>query len=200
MNNTQLKVKQQVIDYLNNYEITGDSELDKLFNKPKHEVYKYALELNRSKAHAYTKSEYMEFIESLGELLNISDEAKEGQAILLKRFEAMDFDAMFITANNKIFHFKNGYFEKQYIDNLIAGALSEYKKEVIEITLLDTLWVTTEDHSYRVKCESKLYDLAERVAYDIDMAVHVDQVEYIVGDIIMENTANINRKYIDIEF
>lgn len=112
MNNTQLKVKQRVIDYLNNYEITGDSELDKLFNKPKHEVYQFALELNRSKAHAYTKGEYMEFIESLGELLNLSEEAKEGQAILLKRFEAMDFDAMFITENNKIFHFKNGDFEK----------------------------------------------------------------------------------------
>lgn len=200
MNNTQLKVKQQVIDYLNNYEITGDSELDKLFDKPKHEVYDYALQLNNRKAHAYTKKEYMEFIESLGELLNISEEAKEGQAILLKRFEAADFDAMFITANNEIFRFRNGDFEKQYLDDLINGALSEYKKEMIEITLLDTLWVTTADHAYRVKCESKLYDLAERVAYDVDMAANVDQIEYILGDIIMENTANINEKYLDIEF
>lgn len=136
----------------------------------------------------------------MGELLNISDEAKEGQAILLKRFEAKDFDAMFITASNDIFYFRNGAFEKQYIDDLIAGALSEYKKEVIEITLLDTLWVTTEDYTYRKKCESKLYDLSEKIAYDVDMAAHVNQIEYILGDIIMENAANINRKYIDIEF
>lgn len=200
MNNTQLKVKQQVIDYLNNYEVTSEMELDELFNKPKHEVYEFALQMNRSKAHAYTKGEYMEFIESLGELLNISEEAKEGQAILLKRFEAADFDAMFITANNEIFRFKNGDFEKQSLNDLIGGALSEYKKEMMEITLLDTLWVTIEDHAYRVKCESKLYDLAERVAYDVDMAANVDQIEYILGDIIMENTANINEKYLDIEF
>ena len=82
----------------------------------------------------------------------------------------------------------------------INEALSEYKKEVIELTLLDTLWVTTEDYTYRKKCESKLYDLSEKIAYDVDMADNVEEVEYILGEIIVDNTANINNDYLDIEF
>ena len=84
--------------------------------------------------------------------------------------------------------------------NEINEALQLCRKEVIEITLLDTLWVTTEDYTYRKKCESKLYDLSEKIAYDVDMADNVEEVEYILGEIIVDNTMNINNDYLDIEF
>ena len=90
--------------------------------------------------------------------------------------------------------------EMEKMFNEINEALQLCRKEVIEITLLDTLWVTTEDYTYRKKCESKLYDLSEKIAYDVDMADNVEEVEYILGEIIVDNTANINNDYLDIEF
>ena len=84
--------------------------------------------------------------------------------------------------------------------NEINRVLLGNRKEAIEITLLDTLWVTTEDFKYRKQYESKLYDLAEKIANELDLIDEIDDVEYILGDIIEENTNNINFEYLDIKF
>jgi len=84
--------------------------------------------------------------------------------------------------------------------NEINRVLLGNRKEAIEITLLDTLWVTTEDFKYRKQYESKLYDLAEKIANELDLIDEIDDVEYILGDVIEENTNNINFEYLDIKF
>ena len=84
--------------------------------------------------------------------------------------------------------------------NKINGALSGYRKEVIELTLLDTLWVTTEKHIYREERENGICDLAERVAEYLGMEDSVDDVEYIIAETIEEKTNNINFEYLDIKF
>ena len=84
--------------------------------------------------------------------------------------------------------------------NEINKALLENRKEAIEITLLDTLWVTTEDFKYREQYEGKLYDLSEKIANELDLIDEIDDVEYILGDIIEEKTNNINFEYLDIKF
>ena len=84
--------------------------------------------------------------------------------------------------------------------NEISKVLSGNRKEAIEITLLDTLWVTTEDFKYRKQYESKLYDLSEKIANELDLIYEIDAVEYILGDIIEEKTNNINFEYLDIKF
>lgn len=84
--------------------------------------------------------------------------------------------------------------------NEINEALKECRKEVIELTLLDTLWVTTEKHIYREERESLLSDLAERVAEYLGMEDDLDDVECIIAEIIEDNTSDINNNYLDIEF
>ena len=200
MNNTQVKVKQQVIDYLKKYEETKEKKLDNLFTMPKCEVYEFAKGFKKGKAYVYSKYEYMDTIKDSVNILGGNEKTKEDKARLLKRVGEKDFEAMFVSSDRKIYLFKDGDFEKQYLNDLVGEQLSEYRKEVIEITLLDTLWVTTEDYTYRKKCESKLYDLSEKIAYDVDMADNVEEVEYILGEIIVDNTANINNDYLDIEF
>lgn len=200
MNNTQVKVKQQVIDYLKKYEETKEMKLDNLFTMPKCEVYEFAKEFKKGKAYVYSKYEYMDTIKDSVNILGGNEKTKEDKARLLKLVGEKDFEAMFVSSDCKIYLFKDGDFEKQYLNDLVGEQLSEYRKEVIEITLLDTLWVTTEDYTYRKKCESKLYDLSEKIAYDVDTADNVEEVEYILGEIIVDNTANINNDYLDIEF
>lgn len=84
--------------------------------------------------------------------------------------------------------------------NEINRVLLGNRKEAIEITLLDTLWVTTEDFKYRKQYESELYDLAEKIANELDLIDEIDAVEYILVDIIEEKTNNINFEYLDIKF
>ena len=82
----------------------------------------------------------------------------------------------------------------------INEALSEYEKELIELTLLDTLWVTTEKHIYREERDSELCKLAEKIAWSLGIERDVDEVEYELGEIITEKTMDIYNKHIDIEF
>ena len=84
--------------------------------------------------------------------------------------------------------------------NEINVALSGWRKEVIELTLLDTLWVTTQKRMYREEHESLLRYLAEKIANELDLIDEIDAVEYILGDIIEEKTNNINFEYLDIKF
>lgn len=84
--------------------------------------------------------------------------------------------------------------------NKINEALLGCRKEVIELTLLDTLWVTTEKRMYREKRESLLRYLSERISKYLGMEDSVDKVEYIIGEIIEDNTMDINNNYLDHEF
>ena len=84
--------------------------------------------------------------------------------------------------------------------NKINVALSGWRKEVIELTLLDTLWVTTQKHFYREEHACLLRYLAERIANELDLIDEIDAVEYILGDVIEEKTNNINFEYLDIKF
>lgn len=84
--------------------------------------------------------------------------------------------------------------------NEINEALQLCRKEVIELTLLDTLWVTTQKGFYREEHACLLRYLSERVAEYLGMEDSVDDVEYIIAEIIEDNTSDINNKYLDIEF
>ena len=90
--------------------------------------------------------------------------------------------------------------EMEKMFNEINEALQLCRKEVIELTLLDTLWVTTEKHIYREEHENGICDLAERVAEYLGMEDSVEDVEYIIAEIIEDNTSDINNNYLDIEF
>ena len=69
---------------------------------------------------------------------------------------------------------------------IIINALSNYKNEVMEILLLDQLWMTTGDQEYAIKCENKLQELAEKVTRDVCAPDKFDRVHNIVGDFIEE--------------
>lgn len=84
--------------------------------------------------------------------------------------------------------------------NEINEALKECKKEVIELTQLNTLFITTKNCMYEEEFENGVCDLAERVAEYLGMEDSVDDVEYIIAEIIEDNTSDINNDYLDIEF
>lgn len=84
--------------------------------------------------------------------------------------------------------------------NEINEALQLCRKEVIELTLLDTLWVTTQKGFYREEHTCLLRYLSERVSRYLAMEDSVDEIEFIISEIIEDNTSDINNNYLDIEF
>lgn len=213
--NKQQETKQQLVNYLNdyleNYERETFPEQDELFGMTKNDVHTIATGMENGETEVFTKDEYVQMIKDLETF--VDEDVKGAYTKRLKQLQEKDFDVILIDFISDTTYFTADDFEededeqveletveKQYLNDLVGEQLSEYRKEVIEITLLDTLWVTTEDYTYREKCESKLYDLSEKIAYDVDMAGNVAEVEYILGEIIVDNTANINNDYLDIEF
>lgn len=59
----QDKAREEISEYLNNYEKTRSNEMDEKFNMFKSDVYSIAQEYRKNEAYIYTKKEYQEFIQ-----------------------------------------------------------------------------------------------------------------------------------------
>ena len=82
----------------------------------------------------------------------------------------------------------------------INEALLECKEEVMELTLLDTLWNATENRIYRDERENGIYDLAERIAEYLGMEDSVGDVEFIIAEIIEDKALDLKNDYLDTKF
>lgn len=63
MNLQQDKAREEISEYLNNYEKTRSTEMDEKFNMFKSDVSSIAQEYRKNEAYIYTKKEYLEFIQ-----------------------------------------------------------------------------------------------------------------------------------------
>ncbi|MFW3364718.1 hypothetical protein ACN2AU_09150 [Aerococcus viridans] len=93
------KEREEISEYLNNYEKTRSTEMDEKFNMFKSDVSSIAQEYRKNEAYIYTKKEFLEFIQQLIEEAEDED-IRETIEEKYAEIEEINFNVVVNTINN----------------------------------------------------------------------------------------------------